>query len=875
LVALGVRPRMEPNSLRANETPMPLPIDAVLPRIRESLAAQPSLVLSASPGSGKTTRVPPAMLDWLPKDAGQIWVLEPRRIAARAAARFVASERGQRVGEEIGFIVRHERKLSKSTRLVFVTEGVLLRRLVQDPDLPGIAAVVLDEFHERHVETDLCLAMLREVRDTLRDDLHLLVMSATLESEPLRDYLSCPSIEAPGRQYPIETTWDERRDDAPLAQRIAHACEALIEQLQAKPKRPSLESARDQSPLPDAPPDALPGGILCFVPGQREIQDACHALGPLAHRGGYELLPLSGSLSAAEQDRAIRPSPRPKLVVATNVAESSITVDGIRAVVDSGLARIPRRDPRSGLDALRTETISMASAKQRRGRAGRQAPGLCHRLWTKGEERLRPQHDEPELLRVELSGPLLAVRSFAGRNLRSFAWFQEPSQAAVDQADRELRMLGAIEANGSLTKKGKSILGRPLPPRLACLVLAAREHDCEFEAATTACLLAERDPFTRPPAEASDGSGLEARIHALGQAQDARSDAELRSLGLDPHGARRILRSIRQLAGDARPHPRFEREQLARALLAGYPDRVARRVTEDSLEADLSTGQRVQLRRGALPPGQHLFLALELRELDAGRVARVSHPLPIEESWLEPALLVTGIEAQWMPKESRVRALRRTRYLGLTIRETLLGDADKELARPLLEEQLRKDPARWFGKQKALRALQARVTWLQENAPQLELPDISDRQLVDFAIELLEGSRLDTLARLDLAPLVLARHTSLRQLLEREAPESIPLPTGRSAMIDYAAQAGPTVSARIQELLGCTALPRIAGGKLSLVVELLGPNHRPVQVTSDLGGFWERSYPEIRKELKRRYPKHSWPEDPLNAEPESRPQRKR
>ncbi len=825
------------------------PIDQSLPAITQQVIHDRALVLGASPGSGKTTRVPAALLDRLPESAGEIWVLEPRRIAARAAARFVAQERGGRLGDEVGFIVRHERKLSNATRLVFVTEGILLRRLAEDPELPGIAAVVLDEFHERHIETDLALSMLREVQQTLRPDLLLLVMSATLDSKALTRFLECSALDIPGQSFPIETSWEERRYEAPIERRIASVCERFLEQMHE-------------------------ADLLVFVPGKREIDAACRACASLARARNIDLLPLHAQLPAEQQDRAIRRGPRRKIVVATNVAESSITVDGVRAVIDSGLARVLRRDPRSGFDKLCTENISLASAEQRRGRAGRQGPGLCHRLWTKGEERRRPEHEDPEIRRVELSGPVLAVRAFAGRDLKSFAWFEPPEPSRLAEAEQTLRMLAALADDGSLSRLGQRMQSLPLPPRHARLVLEARELGCSFEAAAAAALLENRDPFLRT-GRVQGPADLEERIEILAEAATARGDSEYRRLGLEPGATRSMLQSIRQLVGSARPAREINSEALARALLAGFPDQLARRREEDPLKGDLVTGQSIRIRPHALPESCRLFLALDLQDFESRQSARASLALPIETSWLDPRLLNTQEETLLIAKEGRVRLLRRTRYLGLNIDETLLGDAPPELARPALAGLLAKDPGRLLAKQKEFRALQARVKWLQEHAPDLDLPELSDQALIDFALQLLSSSRLDELAQLNLGPIFLAQHPGLAQSLEREAPRYIRLPSGREAKIDYSAQAGPTVSARIQELLGCNQLPRLAGGKLPIVLELLGPNYRPVQVTSDLAGFWTRSYPAIRKELKRRYPKHSWPEEPLSHKAELRPRRRR
>lgn len=830
-----------------------LPIDAAIPGILDRLRAGGALVLTASPGSGKTTRVPPALLDdHASRDVGgEIWVLEPRRLAARAAARRVAWERGTKLGEDVGFVVRHERVRSKSTRLVFVTEGILLRRILADPELRGIATVVLDELHERHVETDLTLAMLRDVRDTLRPDLEIVAMSATLDAESVTRYLGAVHVAVSGQVHEVETVWDQSRDDAPLEERIARACAECLHALDAR--------------------GDTQGGVLAFLPGMREIRRAERALAPLSKSRGVRVLPLHGRLDPKEQDEAIRAHDARKIVLATNVAESSITVDGIRAVVDSGLARVMRRDPRSGLDRLRLESISRASADQRRGRAGRTGPGFCRRLWARGEERQRPAYDDAEILRVDVAGPWLAVRAFAGVDAEAFDWFEAPRDEDLRQADDLLRRLGALEPTGRLSARGRAMQKLPLPPRLARIMVEAEQQDCVYEAAIVAAILQEGDPL-RGAADTEDEAALLARVRTI-----ARGDLQAKH-------ARSFLRAVAQLARGARPRDELDPDALVRALLAGYPDRVARRSELDATEAFLVGGTRVRLGKNSLAPQVRFFLALDLRSSDAHardlRDARVGFALPVDVAQLDTDLIEETTDSRLSSKEGRVRSVQRRSYLGLTLDERVEGDAPIPRARPLLEELLRKDVARWLGTQTTLRALQARVAWLEANAApspteETAIP-VDDASLVPWLLDLLDRPALAALSKLDLGALLLAREPGLRQRLAREAPQSVALPTGREAQIDYAAAAGPTVRARVQELFGCRSLPRIGrDGQTALILEILGPNSRPVQVTQDLEGFWHRTYPTVRAELKRRYPKHAWPEEPLAATPESRPKRRR
>ena len=858
-----------------------LPIDATLAEALAALDKSGSLVLTASPGSGKTTRFPAALLAQLAAERrqGEIWILEPRRIAARAAARRVAQECGSRLGDLVGFVVRHERVRSRSTRLLFVTEGILLRRILEDPGLEGIAAVILDEVHERHVETDLALAMLREVRETLRPDLLLVAMSATLHAAPFMQYLGAAQVDVQARPFPVETRWDERRDDAPLAERVARAVAESLAALDALASNTAVEGQGACEPK-----EAREDGVLVFLPGIREIQAASKALAPLARRQDLAVLALHGSLEASAQDRAILPHAQRKVVLATNVAESSLTVSGIRAVVDSGLARIPRLDARSGLDRLQIEEISRASAEQRRGRAGRTGPGFCRRLWTRGEERQRPEFDEPELLRTEVSGACLSVRAFAGRSAQQFAWFEAPAAQRLARAEALLERLDAVTQDGALSAIGKAMLRLPLEPRLARLQVAARDGDCEYEAACVAALLSERDPLAQFSArEAEEEGAVLLRVRLLAEADGLRTDSEFRRLGLEPRSARAILRVVRQICGRAKPAPQIDEEALTRAVLAGFPDRVARRNSDDAQEAFLVGGARTRLGPHTVPHGCRLFLALELRATSPGASSKAGLALPLERAWLHEALIEESDEGQVLAKEGRVRRVRRTRYLGLTLAEEFAGDAPCDVALPLLAELLRKQPERWLGAQNKLHALAARLAWLAGQGGVRDdddsLPVIDANGILSLALEalprLIENRQsLQDFAKIDLAALAHARWPALRSRLAREAPEHITLPCGRKAEIDYGAAAGPSVKARIQELYGCRELPRLAAGRVPLVLELLGPNQRPVQITTELEGFWTRSYPGIRAELKRRYPRHAWPEDPLNARPESRPQRR-
>jgi ATP-dependent helicase HrpB len=831
----------------------PLPIDAALPAVVAAVRRDRALVLTAPPGSGKTTRVPPALAD---AGLGEVWVLEPRRLAARGAARRVAAERGSVLGGEVGYVVRHERRVSAATRIRFVTEGVLLRALVHDPFLDGVGAVVLDEFHERHLEGDLGLAMLREVRATVRPELALVVMSATLDPAPLLAFLGCSELRVEGTLHPVRTVHEAVAERRPLELRVRDAVARALAETR--------------------------GDVLVFLPGVREIEDTAAALAGTAARADLLVLPLHGQLDLDEQDRAVLPQRQRKVVLSTNVAESSLTIEGVTAVVDSGLARVLRHDAGSGLERLVVERISLASADQRRGRAGRVEPGVCWRLWTAGEERRFAAFDTPEVRRADLARPALAVRAFAGREPAAFGWFETPEPAALARADGLLALLGAIDAAGAVTRRGRAMLDLPLHPRLAGIVLAGRERGCARLAATLAALLGERDLLRRdadaPGAEAE--SGLDLRLQRFAEAEAARFAAgACRRLGVDARAARAVARARDQIAGGGGPPEDVDAETLAGLLLAGFPDRVAKRTGTD--EAAMVGGRLLRLLPGTLPPATALLLAVALRDAPAGAAGKATAALAValERAWLARALpdaVTVAREEELDEDRGRVLAVQRTRYHDLVLDQARGGEPDPDRAAAALAALLQRDPWRWLGDARDLRRLVARVRWLRERAPELELPALADADLVELLRPLLAGRNdLAFLRHVDAGALVFGAHPRLRAVLEREAPSHLRLPSGRSAPIDYDAEGGPAVAARMQEWFGLPAVPPVARGKVPLVLHLLAPNQRPVQITRDLASFWQNVYPKARAELMRRYPRHSWPEDPLRAAPEARPRRRR
>jgi ATP-dependent helicase HrpB len=803
----------------------PLPIDAHLPAIARCVAERGALVLVAPPGSGKTTRVPGALVDR--GLAGEIVVLEPRRLAARAAARRVAAERGGALGDEVGYQVRHDRQAGPRTRIRFVTEGVLVRRIVADPLLAGIGAVVLDEFHERHLEGDLALAMLAEVRATVRPDLALVVMSATLDVEPLRRFLGdCPLLAVDVPVHPVRVEYEERV-----------ASGALVERVRSAVARAWRETASD---------------VLVFLPGVREIEQARRAL--VAARGDAAVLALHGRLTAAEQDRAVAAdATQRRIVLATNIAESSLTIEGVSAVVDSGLARVLRHDPARGIDTLRQERISKASAAQRSGRAGRLGPGVCYRLWTAPEARAMPAFQAPDVHRVDVAGAVLQVVAFAGRSAAAFGWFDPPPPAALQRAEALLRALGAVDDAG-LTALGRQMLALPLHPRLARVMVEARRRGCAHAAAGAAALLSERDIVRARTGEA--GVDLHPRL-ALLHGEGALADVDRGALAA-------VRRARDQIAGRARPRTVAD-EDLLCSLLAGFPDRVALRRGVQSRDAVMVGGRALQL-PSASPELGELFLALQVGDVaDRRAAARVFLAAGLQRDWLDavfPGALAWRDDAELDGERGRVRALRRLYFHDLVLEEHAGGAAPRDAARELLTGELARDPWAHLGRQDELRAFLARLRWLRAHQPSLPLPEVDDALVAQAAAALLTGR---SLGELDGAPVLGALLGLLppgtRALVDRAAPARVKLPAGREVRIDYAAQAGPTVAARIQDFFGLQTTPQIARG-VPLVLELLAPNRRPVQVTRDLPSFWNEVYPRVRLELRRRYPKHAWPEDP-------------
>lgn len=772
---------------------MELPVDALLPRIVAAVEEKGALVLQAEPGAGKTTRVPPALLA---RAKGEVWVLEPRRIAARMAARRVAEERGERVGETVGYQVRFEDHTSARTRLRFVTEGILTRRLVRDPLLEGVSVVVLDEFHERHLEGDLALALLERLRRTTRPDLEVVVMSATLDAEHVAGFLRAATLAAPGRTFEVRI--EHRPGAAPLEQQVRAAVESVTQ-----------------------------GDVLVFLPGAGEIR---RALDACSHRRDLALLPLHGSLPPDEQDRALRPAGRRKVIFATNVAETSLTVEGVTVVIDSGLARVAGHSFWSGLPFLEVEPISQASARQRAGRAGRTAPGRCIRLYTQADLEARPAFTSPEIERLDLAQLVLELRA-AG--ISALEWLEPPPGAAVEAAEKLLHKLGALE-RGALTKVGERMLRFPAHPRLARFLVAAEEGGPLDEACTLAALLGERE--------------LARGVSSLG---------DLLHVSLTPP-AQRVREQLRRIARGGGSL------SLSRCLLAGYPDRVAQR--RGNREVLLTDGTNAALEQQA---ESEFLVAVEAQE-KRGAKPIVRLAAPIEADWILDAFsddVKETVEVVWDGRTEKVVVTSRIVYGALVLDESAKGTPPAgEVERILGHHALLAGPGA-FADKEALHALQLRSSFARSLDE--SLPELGDAQAREVLLELVEGRRsFNDLRAADLLACLRARLTHAQQVaLERLAPSEVALPGGRRVKVSYAPGQPPWIQSRLQDFFGMAQGPAVGAGRVPLVLHLLAPSQRPVQITSDLAGFWVRHYPQIRRELSRKYPRHSWPEDPLTAEP--------
>jgi ATP-dependent helicase HrpB len=834
--------------------PADLPVATVLDRV-VAAARGGAVVVTAPPGSGKTMLVPAALLDDL-GPTGRVVLLQPRRLAARAVAHQIARLRGGEVGGEVGYQVRFDARVGRDTRLVVETTGIMLRRLLDDIALEGIAAVVLDEFHERSLEMDLVLGLLVRIRQTVRPDLRVAVMSATLAAEPVAGLLggaaACPIVSARGRMFPVETRYLRHGDRRDLVELVAATVPEAMRRTE--------------------------GHVLVFLPGVGEIMRCERELAAAVERERHVLLPLFGDLPPEQQDRVLDDVGRRKVILATNVAETSLTIPGVTAVVDSGLARQMRVAHATGLPRLELVPISKAAADQRAGRAGRTAAGICWRLWDESAHQRRPAAEPPEAVRGDLAGPLLQLLTLG--EAAGFPWLDPPPPEALAGARRLLGQLAAIEAtaDGSerVTPLGAELARLPAHPRLGRLLLAGAGRGVLRETSLAAALLSERDPFR--PARHAGGprdrrtvrtrSDIVDRVAAL-QEFHAGLVADDPDLELHPAGGRNVLRVAEQLYRIVEPRSARAADPataVMQALLEAFPDRLARLRPGGQDRGTMVGGRGVRLDKGSRVRGEPLFLAIDID--DASGEAGVRLASAVDRPWLDDdaANLRIDEEIVFHPSRRQVEARRRTLWMDLVLDETPVAIADEAAAAAVLA---REAAAQWEraapAADSAAGSFLARVRWLAAAAADLALPPLDEAAVKSLLPEVCLGLRtLEQVRGADWLPRLHAvvGHGRVAEI-ERLAPAQIELPGGRRHRLAYETSGPPVLAVRIQDLFGVRETPRVAGGRVPVLLHLLGPNHRPQQVTADLAGFWAKTYPQVRNELRRRYPKHAWPDDPL------------
>ena len=858
-----------------------LPIFELEHSLVASLRAHSRLVLQAPTGSGKSTQVPQIALDHGLAGEGEIVVLQPRRLPTRMLAARVAHERSVRLGDEVGYQIRLDRVCGAKTRIRFVTEGVLLRQMLGDPELRGVSVIVFDEFHERHLYGDITLARALDLQEQRRPDLKLIVMSATLDAGALQRYLApCDLLTSSGRTFPVDIEYlDKSLGDFPVWDAAAAEFERV---------------ARESE-----------GDVLIFMPGAYEISRTINAIRNTRAGSQCLVLPLHGELPAGDQDAAVARYERRKVIVSTNVAETSLTIDGVRIVIDAGLAKMARFDPYRGINTLLVERISRASADQRAGRAGRTAPGRCVRLWTEREHLDRPAQELPEVKRLDLAEVVLTLKASGVEDVAKFRWLEAPDAKSLDRALTLLTDLGALESNreeakeqkdknqpvssfapsllcGSITPLGRRMLAFPAHPRYARMLLAAHELGCVPAAALVAALTQGRNLLRRAEGkqmqearEDALGDGGESDffllMHAHRFAEQRRFDPQAcRAFGINGMAAREAAALAEQflkiardekldtIARDTTP------DALQRCVLAGFPDMVAMRLDSGTLRCALVHGRKGVLARESVVTAP-LLVASEVREIEMrGEVETLlTLATAIREEWLRelfPDAFVEKTEVFFDSSLRRVVAKKQTRFHDLVLRSEQTDKVPHEQAATLLAREVEAGTCPLKNWDNAVDQWILRLNQLADWYPEFELPKLGDddrRMLVEQIC--FGATSYKDIKELAVWPTVKAWLSDAQQdLLDKYAPERLELPNGRRAKISYDTKAAPTIAARIQDLYGVTGELRIAGNRVPLVIQVLAPNHRPIQITSNLATFWKDSYPKIKQELQRKYPKHEW-----------------
>jgi ATP-dependent helicase HrpB len=836
-----------------------LPVLAIRDRILAAVAAGNRLVLTAPTGSGKTTQVP-QMLAQSPDVRGQIIVLEPRRLAARMTARRVAFEMGSEIGGLVGYQTRFESKVSAATRIRFVTEGVFLRLIQENPTLRGVGAVILDEFHERSIDADLALGLVTRLQagDATREDLKLVVMSATLDAARVSAYLGdCPVLHASGRLFPVSVSYLDRPPTQPSWDSAAQALDGVLD----------LERE---------------GDVLVFMPGAYEIDRTIGACEAVAKRRNEDLLivPLHGSLPPAEQDRAVEPSKRRKVIVATNVAETSITIEGVRAVIDAGTARVHRVDPKRGLNTLRVEPVARATADQRTGRAGRVAPGRCIRLWTEKDHAQRAAFEDAEIARVDLADATLRLKAFGVASHAEFPWFEPPPPELVERAEQCLRLLHATDGDGRLTDIGRSMARVPAEPRLARVLVEGARRGCPRLAARLAAVAAERDfvidaspTALRDALERGDPvSDVVARERLLGVWEAGRVRDLRHRVDVNHVAARECAQAAEQLARLAERLPAAPRggnaddvESGIACLLAGFPDHLAWRPDAERPHCHLAGRRKVVIDKSSIVTRAGFLLALEVRETGFGDnlLATLSMLSPLDVAAVEellPERFATTVEVRWNAASKAVDEIEETRFDGIVVAATARPAKPSSHVEAVLVEKIKDGTIAIEGWNETVEQWIARVRCVAGWFPERGLIAYGDDDLDVIRSEIVSRAvrASEVRDRVCIDAVRNALSWDEQEFVRKMAPEHVQLARGFRMKIEYAPGASPRGRAKIQDFYGDDRTPTVAGGRVPITLEILGPNYRPLQVTSDLANFWKTLYPELRNELRRRYPKHEW-----------------
>ncbi len=831
-----------------------LPINAFAQEIVQRISKDRRLVLVAETGSGKTTQVPQILLKSGIAGDGRIVVLQPRRLAARAVARRVAFEMGEREGGLVGYRTRYERVESAQTKILFMTDGLFVRLAQGTSDLKGINVVVLDEFHERGISTDLAAGMVRRLQSQRRPDLRIAIMSATLDAARLAEVFGVAPLSVPGRVHPVDIRFvGDGRADEDVVERAATVVVQAVE--------------------------GLAGDGLVFMPGRKEIQRTIEVLQARLPSGSFDVLALHGGQSPDEQDRALNPSSRRKIVVATNVAETSLTIPGVRFVVDSGLARVHRFDPLRDLNALKLEPISQASARQRAGRAGRTAPGICIRLWSEASHARRPAFDSPEIHRIDLSEALLGLSVIGESDPTQFPWIDAPDSMAMDRAHRVLVGCGAFDTKGRITADGRAMAKIPAHPRLARALLEGARRGCADRAGLWAALLSERDPFDRESAEtlrrhlesgdrSSDLVARERMFAAWRAGRASRGFIDSDAVREMTRAADHLAQAARRAVGDehdrgsSSPH---SDEAIAESFMLGFPDRIAWRLDRHRPHAAMAGRRKVAIDKRSLHDGSGPLLAFEVRQSGGGDTAEttLSMTVALERTWLESTLphrFTNRVEDRWEASSQSVEEIEETLFdetvIDRTVRPTRnLVAASEMIALRMIEDGLRPDD--W---EEQIVPWIERTRWVAETFPQRGLLMYADDDLRILFAEMATGAARwsQVRSRHGLDVFLSALSYEDQTFVQQMAPADIRLPSGFRMKLSYETGQPPRGSAKIQDFYGLAETPCVASGRTPIRLEILGPNRRPLQITADLAGFWRGLYPEIRNELRRRYPRHEW-----------------